>query len=436
MTEAASPGQQITLRFAVIGVIVLAMLIPLTMVDGVGSERQRFFDSTFAGVADAWGNAQNVSGPFLVVPEEHRYQTKAEDGSLSWHKRTRQRVYLPRKLELEVDVEHQMRRRSIYEVPVYTATLRFAGEFPVLESTGAGTADVQVRLDQARMLVGISHTQAISGASALTLGQESLAFASGTGEEWIGGGIHARASAYSGGAAQPFSFELKLKGTRRIGFTPVGGSSRIRMKSSWPHPSFDGAYLPERYDIRADGFTAEWLVHELARELPDSWRVDQREVQLADSFAWIDLFQPVTAYTTVDRAIKYGLLFIALTFLGFICFELRLSLRFHPVQYGVVGIGLVLFYLTLLALSEHLDFGVSYLVATAVLTVLIGWYVWAMSKDAGLAGWMTGILAALYGALYVLLRLEAFALLIGTAVLLLGLFALMQSTRSLTSEAP
>jgi inner membrane protein len=166
-------------------------------------------------------------------------------------------------------------------------------------------------------------------------------------------------------------------------------------------------------------FSAEWVVHELARTLPDNWLTGAAAVELSESFAWISLFQPVTEYTIVDRAIKYGLLFIALTFLGFLCFELRTALRFHPVQYGVVGMGLVLFYLALLSLSEHLAFGPSYL---------------AMTADVRLSGWMAVIVAGLYSTLYVLLQLEAFALLVGTAVLFIGLGALMAATRSLTGR--
>jgi inner membrane protein len=148
----------------------------------------------------------------------------------------------------------------------------------------------------------------------------------------------------------------------------------------------------------------------------------------------VRLFQPVTEYRVVDRAIKYGLLFIALTFLGFVCFELTLDTRFHPVQYGVVGAGLVLFYLALLSLSEHLAFAGAYLIATGALSLLLGAYVWGMTRSVRMTAWLIAIVLGLYGTLYVLLRLEAFALLVGTGVLLCGLAALMFSTRNLAQE--
>jgi len=435
MSRSRLSDHQTTVRFLVIGMIVLAMLIPLAMVEGVTEERQSFFDMTLRDVANAWGNAQNLSGPFLVIPEEHRRQVKQKNGSLVWRTQTHNRVYLPSRLGMKAVVTHQFRKRSIYEVPVYLAQLRFEGVFPALDPENLNLTGVNVRLDQARIVVGVSHTQAISSASPLRLGAVEAPFRSGTGQAWIGSGVHVALERYEGNESQSFAFELQLKGTRQFGFTPVGGNTEVEMTSTWPHPSFDGNYLPESYEVREDGFTARWVVHELARNLPASWRVERREVQLEDSYAWISLFQPVTEYTIVDRAIKYGLLFIALTFLGFVCFELCTALLFHPVQYGVIGMGLVLFYLALLSLSEHLDFGLSYLIATTLLTVLISWYVRMMTGSNRLAGLMALIVAVLYSTLYVLLQLEAFALLVGTAVLFAGLMVLMATTRTLTQRA-
>ena len=420
-------------RFAVIGVLILAMYIPLAMVDGVTAERQRYFERTMDDVASAWGGEQAVSGPFLVVPEVVRRPAGAEgEGPETFVTR---RVILPSRLDLQVDVRHQMRSRALYEVPVYTAVLRVQGEFPPLDRSSGIPTGARLDPENARIVLGISHTRAISRASDLTLGSESLRFESGTAAAWLGSGIQASAAGYDGTRAQAFTFELELKGSRALGLTPVGGASAIGMTSSWPHPSFTGQYLPAEQTISADGFSASWQVHELARDLPASWRVSDQTVTTEQMLASVRLFQPVTGYRVVDRAIKYGVLFIALTFLTFVCFELTLGLRFHPVQYGVVGLGLVLFYLALLSLSEHLSFGVAYLTATGLLTALIAGYVRSMTGSGGLTLWTAVVVAALYGVLYVLLKLETFALLVGTGVLFLGLGALMFSTRSLT-EAP
>jgi inner membrane protein len=220
--------QQTTMRFVIIGVIVLAMLIPLAMVEGVTEERQSFFDLTLADIANAWGNAQNVAGPFLIVPEIHRSPVENDQGEVVWHEVERERVYLPETLEIEVDVVHQYRRRAIYEVPVYSANILLRGGFPSLDPDVLNRSDVTVLPDRARIVMGVSHTQAISTASPLTTEDSAFEFHPGTGATWIGSGIHAPVEGHQGGAIQ-FEFELAMKGTRKLGFTPVGGSIFCRV---------------------------------------------------------------------------------------------------------------------------------------------------------------------------------------------------------------
>jgi len=419
-------------RFAIIGVMVLAMYIPLAMVDGVTADRQRYFERTLNDVASAWGGEQVLAGPYLVVPEVLQPKRAPSEGAPASY--VTRRIVLPSRLVVEVDIRHQMRRRALYEVPVYTAVFRVSGEFPVFDQSAGIPSGARLEPANARVVVGIRHTRAISRASTLNLGGREFRFESGSGENWVGSGIQAMTPDYDGSRVQPFAFEIELKGTRSLGLAPIGGSSRIHMSSSWPHPSFAGQYLPSDQEIRADGFSADWLVHELARDLPASWRIIEEAVP-EQTLASVRLFQPVTGYRVVDRAIKYGVLFIALTYLTFVCFELTLGLRFHPVQYGVVGLGLVLFYLALLSLSEHLPFGAAYLASTGLLTGLIAGYVRSMTGSTKLMFWTAVVVGALYGVLYVLLKLETFALLVGTGVLFLGLAALMFSTRSLTADS-
>jgi inner membrane protein len=424
-----------TARFVIVGLLALAMFIPLAFVDGVTAERQSYFERTVDDVANAWGGDQVLNGPYLVIPETVEIQ-RAElvDGKQPRVVKQARRVVLPSKLSLQVSVQHQIRRRALYEVPVYTAVLKVSGEFPALDRQLGIATPEKLALNAASLAIGITHTRAIGRVSALTLMGVPHEFESGTGQRWLGSGIHATPKGYDGSRAQPFEFEIELKGTRSLGLTPVGGSSEIGMRSSWPHPGFDGQYLPERYDVRSDGFTAEWSISELARDLPDSWLAIGEIKAPATMLASVRLFQPVTGYKVVDRAIKYGVLFIALTFLTFVCFELTLGFRFHPVQYGVVGIALVLFYLTLLSLSEHLPFGAAYALATALLTGMIAWYARSLSGSSMLMVCTAGIIGCLYGVLYVLLKLETFALLVGTGVLLLGLTGLMFATRSLGND--
>ena len=189
--------------------------------------------------------------------------------------------------------------------------------------------------------------------------------------------------------------------------------------------------MPVSRAIDAKGFTAHWEVHGLARNLPDIWVHQDQQRALTNGGMGVRFHNPVTPYTSIDRGIKYGLLFIALTFLTFFCVELITKAKFHVVQYAVVSLGLIMFYMTLLAASEHMVFWISYALATALITALLGAYSWGMTREKLITSLIVGVLFSLYGTLFVLLQLEDFALLTGTALLLIALAVLMFATRNL-----
>ena len=217
-----------TTRFAIIGGLVLAMYIPLAMVDGVTSDRQQYFQQTMDEVASAWGGEQILGGPFLILPEVVARPPAADGAETST---TTRRVILPSRLQVSVDVQHQMRSRALYEVPVYTAVLRVSGEFPILDQRAGIPPGAQLQPEAARVVIGISHTRAIGRVSDLTLGGRTGRFESGTAAAWLGSGIQAPVSGYDGSRTQPFAFEIELKGTRALGLTPVGGRRRGEARS-------------------------------------------------------------------------------------------------------------------------------------------------------------------------------------------------------------
>lgn len=419
-----------TLRFAVVGTLVLVMLIPLALVQSVTEERRRYFDEAAADIAAAWGGSQSLAGPFLVVPEAQGMAAAGQDGINGWERR-RHRVLLPQTLNVSMDVQHQFRSRGIHQVPVYRAVATLSGTFVV----PAPDSDVRRLTDEAQLLVGITDTHAVETMSELELAGTTVPFAPGTGQSWLGEGVLTDVALPTPGVPVRFEFQVILRGSSTLAVAPIGATTDITMTSSWPHPSFAGRFLPREHEIGPEGFSARWVVHELARTLPGSWTQDTYQASLEDGYAAVSLFQPVTAYTRVDRGIKYGVLFIGLTFLTFICFEMLTSVRFHYVQYAVVGAGLVLFYLALLSLSETLPFPVSYVIAALLPGALTTWYVWMITRRLALTSGLFGILIALYLCLYVLLELEDYAMLVGTGVLFIGLFALMYATSRLDVAA-
>ena len=195
-----------------------------------------------------------------------------------------------------------------------------------------------------------------------------------------------------------------LRGSERLELLPVGRETRAALAGDWPSPRFQGAYLPERREVRADGFSADWRVSALARTFPGKWRWSDWPHDLEQSAFGTELVLPVDGYQRTERALKYGLLVVVLTFLAFFLFEIGSELRLHVVQYGLVGAALCVFYLLLLSLSEHLGFAVAYLSAAAATVGLISAYVTAILRGGRRAAAFAGLLAGLYGGLYALIE--------------------------------
>ena len=268
------------------------------------------------------------------------------------------------------------------------------------------------------------------------VGERKVSLAPGSGVHWLPAGVHAPMDLGNGQNldATPFSVELILAGTQRFAVAPVGDQSDLEVSATWPHPSFSGDFLPVEREVSKSGFVATWAVSALARGVPRSFRYESHIGALHGLLAAVDLFEPVTIYTTVDRGIKYGILFIGMTFLTAVCFELLSGRRFHLVQYGVVGAALVLFYLTLLSLAEHMALAITYVIATGVTVAMLGAYAHTITRSFRATASFVGAEGVLYGVLYILLKMEDFALLAGTMLLLVGLAVLMVVTRGLSAD--
>ena len=346
---------------------------------------------------------------------------------------------MPRELDMRIDSSHEIRRRAIYSTPVFQLEVTASGAFDPLDLDALEARYGEARLDQAVVVVGVSDARGLRSA-ALT---------------WDGGAVPLEAGgraldspALRGLIAQEaaegasFTLSLGLRATRRISAVPVGDRSIVEIRSSWPHPSYDGRFLPDYHDVSAAGSSASWTIHKLARGFPSISATSPligslpAEIpRLSDVDVGFGAFEPINLYRLVERSLKYGVLFIALTLVSILCLEFLTGLRFHFVQYGVVGIALALFFITLLALAEHIGFTLGYAAAAAVLTLMITGYAHASTKNVRLAVTTAATLGALYGVLFVLLRLEAFALLVGAGMLLLMLGVVMVATRKLTPQA-
>lgn len=441
-----SMNDTLTIRAMIVGVIAIVMLIPLMMMQGVVDERNGLYSNVLHDIANTWGGQQVLQGPVLVVPfiEKHVSKETIKDEVGKERIKTKTKyltkyaIHLPKELNIDVDLAEQHRKRGIYKSLVYEADLTLTGSFNKLDIHSMSDHIHRIDWDKAYLVLGLSDTRAINEVSTLNWNGVDVGYSPGTKvTELVSHGFHAGLRGLNAETKQHlFKTKISINGSQGFRFAPFGENTSVNMTSSWPHPSFQGMTLPTNYEISADGFTSSWMIPHLARNYPQSWVYGNENYHLGEFTAGVDLFEPVFLYSKVTRAVKYGILFVGLTFLTFLIFELTTKTRLHYVQYGLIGVALTLFYLVLLSVAEHTAFLTAYMVAAAINIGLITIYTGAALKNWARAGVIFVLLSALYAVLYSLLQLEDYALLMGTMLLLSVLIVLMYVTRNLRVNTP
>ena len=417
----------VVIRVIVIGIMVLALLVPLLMVRGLVAEREQRRDVAQAEIIGAWGGTQTLAGPVLTVP----YVAHIPGTNGVPVDTVLLASFLPDALVVDGEVLPETRRRGIYEAALYTASLSIAGVFHPPDFSGWQVSPKDILWDDAVLSLELPDMRAIMDRVMLSWGSARAEFGPGKGTAGLfAGEIKAGVRGLRGKDAIPFSFNLRLRGGGSLTFLPLGGETKVRLKSPWKGPSFSGSYLPSSRSLSERGFEAEWKVISMARAYPQRWRQGEIEpsVVLGSGFG-VDFMTPVDTYLKVTRALTYAALFLLLPFVTLFLLEVFSLRRLHPLHYLLVGLANCLFYLLLLSLSEHIAFDPAYVIASAASSGLITAYTIAVMKS-----WRKGIailpvLAAEYAFLAVVLHSEDFALLMGSVGLFLILAAVMLLTR-------
>lgn len=446
MSQGRSPGAKLLFALIVAGVLT----IPLFAVYLLVYDRQSQSETARASIAQGWGGPQTLAGPALVIPyEEQVTETVTENGKpvTRTNMVKRELFVAPAVLNLETVLRSQRRARSIYQAVVYDATVSGNAMFalpPDLPRFGV-TLD-RLQLDRAELRFGVSDPRGLKPNTRVSANGTALSPQPGNGLRATGGaGFFAFLDAGAlrdGGLDVRFGYDLR--GNSSIALAPKAGQTQWQVRSPWPHPSFAGGFLPEARSITAQGFSATYQISNLALGttlLSNDDGAPARGEPTAVPYrgatadpgtnAEVGLIEPVDLYSQVNRSVKYGFLFIGFTFLAFLLFDVVAGVRVSAVEYLLVGAGLVLFFVMLLAFAELLGFTLAYLVAGGAITGLLTAYSAAVLKSRRRGGYIMGLLVALYAVLYVLLSLEAYSLLIGSILLFAALAAVMYLTRNL-----
>lgn len=414
-------------KLLVLGGISVVLVILLAAIGGLTQERRNRLFEVEQDIANSYAGSQQIGGPVFKVTfrefwSEHLYNP----GKDTWYDEEmdelRSQLVFPSVFDYDGAMSVQERYRGIFKANVFQSEGRISGRvaFPKFESLALRNGS-RLELVSVEACFMISDPRGLPSIPVLQWNDQPLEFKSGSMLGVFDAGIHAELpnAAELFGRSFPFSTDLRINGTKQIQFIPVGAENHISLKSKWPHPSFIGEFLAEERTVSDDGFSAAWNVNSLASSAQQSISTGRHGIQ---SFG-VSLIDPISPYPLTDRALKYGFLFIFITFAAFWLFEVLASLRIHPVQYGFVGLAQSIFFLLLLSLSEHVGFGLSYALASLATIGLIVFYVCHILRGLvrGLA--FGGLLGLLYGILYVLLQSEDHALVAGS-VLLFGLMAL------------
>jgi inner membrane protein len=415
------------LKIVTIGILSLFLMIPVVIVSELVTERQSRQEEASAEIASKWGEAQRITGPMLTIPyDTYELNKEGERVNLSRN----HAHFLPETLNIQGELMPELRYRGIYKVPVFKTRIMLNGFFQAPEMN-LNEPYAEIHWKEAFLTLGISDLRGINQAIDFSWNNQPNVCEPGT---RISGMIPSGVTILNPldpeleSTTYPFSITLSLNGSENLSFIPLGRETTANIQSSWADPGFDGAFLPNEREISADGFKANWKVLELNRNYPQSWT--NRDVKFDESAFGVTLVTPVETYQVTERSTKYALLFIGLTFGVFFFLEILRKLRVHPIHYILVGLGLGLFYLLLLSLSEHLGFGMSYILASLAIVLMIAGYARSIFKDTRLAWLIGGFLAALFGFLYILLQLEDFALLFGS----IGLFAILSAVMFLSRK--
>ena len=419
-----------SIKAATIGFLVLILLIPVSMISGVVDDRSSVLHQARADIMRSWGGEQTLAGPVLVVPYTTSYTNRR--GELVAEEATA--YVLPSRLAINGDVASEVRARGIHEVPVYHTTLIFTGEFERPDISTVSSRIDEIHWDRAHIDLAVSEARGISETPAIAINGTSTPFRPGG--AILFGDMPPPVTASTGnpfaaGAdSATFEMTLRLNGTDTLRIMPLGDTTEVAMASPWPSPSFVGGYLPKTHDVSDSGFTAEWQVASLGRAIPSLWTSGRNVVTDSwNSSLGVTLYMPVSIYQLMFRAVRYAVLFIALTFVAYFLFEIMAKLRLHPLQYLLVGFANAMFFLLLLSLAEHIGFGLAYLLSAVSSVALITGYSTSILGSINRGTVMAGALALLYAFLYMTLKAETYALLAGAIGLWVTLATIMYVTR-------
>jgi len=428
----------------------LILTIPLFSVWLLVYDRQTQQQEATNSITAGWGGPQTIAGPVIVIPYATTgSETVIENGQSVTRtlNLTRKLTVAPTTIALDTNLRPELRKRSIYEAVVFQAEIGGRAKFALPADLGhLAIAPGSLYLNRAELRFAVSDPRGLGQNPQVSVNGAPVTLQPGGGD---GRGFMAPVDLTAiAGKPIDVAFSYTLRGNNTVALAPQAGETKWSVRSPWPNPSFGGDFLPQQSKVASNGFNATFEIGNLALGQPLFWSADTGG-NVADNaapppvkpisagastpgaapVASISLIQPVDLYSQVNRATKYGFLFIGFTFLALLMFDVIGGVRVSAVEYLLMGAALVLFFVLLLAFAEVIGFGPAYVLASLAIAGLNTAYSAAVLGNWRRAALIGALLIALYAVLYILLSLEAYSLLIGSLLLFAALAGVMYATR-------
>ena len=446
----------VTKKIIFLFVLTILLLIPLILIGNLINDRGKLYKQTITNIGNEWGKSQKIIAPVITISYTDTSINNKDSVSNASNTKAvavvpveRKFAILPEELNATIEMKDEVRQRGIYNATVYNANVKLKGYFSakilkedrkVLGCISIGLTDTKALIKINKFKIGDMDLEAMSGTMAAPLITNG-----------ISGQLGPEHNNTMNKEKIPFEIDIDFRGSRDISILPLGKKNHFEIKSNWKSPSFSGV-LPTERTIDNNGFSAVWEVSNLIRNYPQIIDIDNDRFsdfyqdglvynEYDETTTYFDnndegsavvkvaLFDSVTSYTQIYRACKYGILFIGMSLVVVFIFEVVSKKAAHYVQYGVVGFSLVIFYLLLLSLSEHIGFEWSYLISSLAIVIPNSMYITSMTSNKKFGIGMFIFLSGIYAILFSILRMEQYALLTGSLLILAVLYAVMYLTK-------
>lgn len=417
----------IGVKVGIIGVMILILLIPASMLTSLIKERRERKIEAVNEISGKWGRSQTIAAPVMTVP----YKRTCNDTKGKSYTVTEYLNILPEKLNITGEIVPEIRYRGIYKTVLYFAQLQINGSFkiPVRKIEQLIHDPKNIEWDKAVITIGISDMTGVREDISLKLNGQNIELEPGSAVPSISSsGLRGRIAMNKDFKEEEFTANMTLNGSHEISFLPLGKTTVVKLNSKWNSPSFTGRYLPVDRKVSESGFSALWRIFEFKRNYPQVWM--NKNTNIEKSAFGVKLFIGNDIYNQAIRTVKYAVLFIIFTFVSIFLSEIISKSKVHPFQYLLIGFAVTIFYLLLISISEHLTFTAAYLISSTAVVLLIFSYIRSIFKKLIMPIIIATIQILLYLYYYITLQSEDYALLMGS----LGLFTLLATVMYVTRK--